>query len=153
MSNESNWSLLAKDSAPVRQQQCHDVTRLLKEYTGVMYDMLHQIIACLEAGRDGRKELLPWSVMAANKRYRAIWKEMGSVALFASQMLVHYQLDEADTAELRLRLVDAENSISSVGDLLDVLPEENREFLGPPIPRSELSTLSTRVQQALKNTN
>jgi hypothetical protein len=152
MSNATNGaSLVTEDAASVRQRHYQNVTRLLKEYTVVMYEIAHQIVNYRDTARNQPKSKLPGSVFLAVWRYRSVWEAMRDVALFASQMLVHYQLDEAEAAELRLRVVDAENGIELTGHLINALREDHPATgLGEPIPSAGLDRFVEQLQAALK---
>lgn len=152
MSNGSNSAALeAHDAEGTRRRHYQDVTRLLKEYTGVMYEIADQVADCIDtqdAQSNGKK--LSWSVFLAVWRYRSVWEQMRDVALFASQMLVHYHLDEAESAELRLRLSDAENGIEMTGLLINELRQDHGAAIGEPIPTRELDALVKQLQTSLR---
>jgi hypothetical protein len=71
-------------------------------------------------------------VFAAANRYEAIQEQVKSLAQFASQMLVHYQLDEAEAAELRLRIPDAEQAVGHVREILTSLAKAGNAAVHNP---------------------
>jgi hypothetical protein len=151
MSNATNGAPLATpDAESTRQRHYQDVTRLLKEYTGVMYEIAHQITNYRDTAKEQPKSKLPGSVFLGVWRYRSVWEPMRDVALFASQMLVHYQLDEAESAELRLRIADAENGIELTGHLINALHEDHGAIVGEPISSAELDRFVEKLQAAMK---
>jgi len=146
-SNGTHVSALQADES--RHQQYRLVSSLLKEYTIVMYDIGKQIGNYLDTYTPS-KSVLPLSMLIGLGRYKFIWRELGDVALFASQMIVHYQLDEAEIAELRLRLADAENSLRLVGMLSDLLHDHGHsEVLGGRVPAQELVELVDQIRANL----
>jgi len=154
MSNTSNGAVLsATDAEATRYHQAQGVSRLLREYTQVMYELADRFAIHLEKNCTG----IPYSILSGVLRYQALWEELGSAALFASQMLVQYQLDEAVAAELRLRLADAETSIQTAGKLLEgiIMPDlnllkSNPNYLGSARPVPSLITVAELVKLAEK---
>lgn len=110
------------DGERTRRRQSRVTARVLKEYTARVYRIAHHL-GEYEDGRIPRSQidLPPWSVYVAIHRFEAIRNELRAVALFASQVLVHYGLDEADASELRLRVADAEQAIFRAGNIVESL--------------------------------
>lgn len=150
MSNTTNGTPLATlDAESTRHRHYQDVTRLLKEYTAVMYEIAHRIATYLDTKQAER--VASWHNIVAVRRYQATWEELGAIALFASQMIVHYQLEESEAAELRLRIADAECSIDMAQSVIDAFREEHGE-LGSFKPSSkDVGALTQQLRSALKN--
>jgi len=161
----NNHTVLAEpDGAATRQRHYQDVTRLLREYTEVVYELARQIAVSLDAvtkkksswsffsaERSRATNEFPWSLYSAIQRYRSVWRPLHDVALFASQMLIHYGLEDAEKAELDLRRADAENGIETILSLIEVLRDER---LDQPIRHLELVKIVEEVQLGLnRNTS
>jgi hypothetical protein len=102
----------ADDGERTRRRQYRIISRVLKEYTARLYRIAHHLGEYLD-GRipSGPTGGVPSSVETGVFRVESLVREVQSAALFASQMLVHYGLDEAEAAELRIRTADAERAV------------------------------------------
>ena len=117
-----------KNGAPVadavigdraRWRQYRITARLLREYTARLYRIADDVGAYLDWVRGGEKYVgVTETVVTAVARYRVLWEEVSDAALYASGMLVHFGLDEAEAAELRIRLRDAEHAVARAGGLV-----------------------------------
>ena len=168
MSESTNGALRPSDDGQrTRRQQYRIVARLLKEYTARLYHIADRI----GEYRDGRgaspapktqyrvydealrgsgfgpheprmrQAKAPWSIYRAVWRYRSIWREVQEVALYASQMLVHYELNEAESAELRIRAADAERAVFEAGIMVNLMALDDPENYGPQIPGHQLESV------------
>src|SRR5262249_45045135 len=112
-----------------------------------MYEIAAQLADDLDTEQS--KRVTSWHNVIAIRRFQSLWEEVGALALFASQMIVHYQLDESETAELRLRIADAECGIHMTQTLIGAFREQHTE-LEDPIPSGEVESLIQQLQAALK---
>lgn len=125
----------SRKGAQVRRRQYRLTARLLKEYTARFYRIARHLGAYHEGRVPLARGAAPVSVVLAVNRYRATWQDIRDAALYASQMLVHYQLDEAESAELRVRLADAELAIRQARNVVNaVIATDTNQSLGRPIP-------------------
>ena len=109
----------AETGARARRRQYRTTARVLREYTARLY-RIAQVLGDYEDGTTPppRTGTVPWSVLTAANRYEAIQGEVSGLALYASQMLVHFDFDEAEAAELRIRLFDAEYIVGHIREIL-----------------------------------
>jgi hypothetical protein len=121
-----------------RRQQYRVIARLIKEYTAEIYKIAHHLgeyaDGRIPGGLQGNNT--PHSVFFASLRFGAIHNEFRSAVLFASQMLVHYDLDEAAATVLRLRIVDAEKALS-LAEILNetVFPHTKGKIEASTVPQ------------------
>ena len=117
MSETASEATRPDHSERVRLRQYRITARLLQEYSARLFRIAHRVGAYLDSIAPGSNRTMPYAVAVSLSRYRGISQEMESLTRFASQMLVHYGLEEAEAAELRLRLKEAERAMA----LLDVM--------------------------------
>ena len=97
-----------------RRRQYRTTARVLKEYTVRLYRIANQLGRYLDNPADRPSgNRASWVATHYMWRVAMIRQEFQALALFASQMLVHYDLGEAEKADLTLRLADAEFALSS----------------------------------------
>lgn len=129
--------------AQARRRQYRITARVLREYTARLYEIA-RVVCDYADGRTppGSGGQMPWSVLVAANRYEAVKQEVTSLALYASQMLVQFDFDEAESAELRLRLFDAEEVVRLIGDILERLDKAGhyKAYRQKPHPNSPLGT-------------
>ncbi|AMV27547.1 hypothetical protein VT84_24310 [Gemmata sp. SH-PL17] len=110
-----------------RRRQYRRTARVLREYTARLYRLADQFAGYLDSQKGETVGAAPWAVLRDIWRVVAIQEEFKAVTLIASQMLVHYDLDEIEKADLALRLADAEHAIncaevasSAIADRYDI---------------------------------
>ena len=129
--------------AQARRRQYRITARVLREYTARLY-RIARVLGDYEDGTTlpTKRGYAPSSVFTAANRYEAIKGEVSGLALYASQMLVQFDFDEAESAELRIRLFDAEEAVRQIDSILKELavePGAKTDRLKPR-PNSPLGT-------------
>ncbi|MBN9521394.1 hypothetical protein J0H58_23210 [bacterium] len=141
---------VADEGARARRRQYRITARLLKEYTARMYRIADQIGAYFdERQRSEDYPGLTHTAVTAVSRYRVLWEEVSDAALYASQMLVHFGFDEAESAELRLRLKDAEHAVARAGILVAEAIILDRQTFGLPIGGERMKGILRQSQASL----
>jgi len=135
-----------------RHRQYRIAARVLKEYT----NRLNRLAFHIGEFDDGRIPMAPtddtplWSVFRAVHRVNAIKNQVEEMALFASQMLVHYALDEAEVIELKIRIADAENAVFGAQHVADSFREKHIDKVSSnaEVKNGERTPRRTKPQKA-----
>lgn len=153
MSKQTTSAVRSTDEGTrTRWRQYRITARLLKEYTARLReiaDLLGKYRYELDASRPGTP--ISGSVVTAVGEFRLIWDDVLDAALAASQMLVHYGLDEAEATELRTRLKGAEYFVGRTADLVNAINASNYKVdIGPPMTADRLKAVIELSRLALK---
>lgn len=108
-----------------RRREYRITARLLREYTARLYRIGERLSEFLDSRTPASEGgALPWCVLCEVLRHHTIQLHFQSVTLFTSQMLVHYELDTAESNELKLRLADAESANNLAKRMAILIAEE-----------------------------
>lgn len=95
-----------------RRRQYRTTSRVLREYTARLYRLTDRLAGSVDGTavqpRDG---IAPCAAISDIWRFAAIHLKIRELALFASQMMIHYALDEGEKAELALRIADVDQAL------------------------------------------
>lgn len=122
--NETTNQLAGKELIESKRQ--HDyraIAQLLKEYTARLHRMTNSLGIYLEKNCPSEGGAPPWRIYRHISRFQAIHKEIESATLVTSQMLVHFDFAPGESAELRLRLADAEHGLRACERLVSAIVE------------------------------